>query len=82
MIYWNTRNDNMDKEKELRKYNNMIINDKLDYIIKQNKSLESLNNRNTEMILKRLERIQKLNQTIIYLLLGVVGLLITIIYLH
>ena len=68
----------MDKEKELRKYNNMIINDKLDYIIKQNKSLESLNNRNTEMILKRLERIQKLNQTIIYLLLGVVGLLITI----
>lgn len=68
----------MDKEKELRKYNNMIINHKLDYIIKQNKSLESLNNRNTEMILKRLERIQKLNQTIIYLLLGVVGLLITI----
>lgn len=56
----------------------MIINDKLDYIIKQNKNLESLNNRNTEMILKRLERIQKLNQTIIYLLLGVVGLLITI----
>lgn len=70
--------DNMDKEKELRKYNNMIVNDKLDYIIKQNKSLESLNNQNTEMILKRLERIQKLNQTIIYLLLGVVGLLITI----
>ncbi|OQR09500.1 hypothetical protein [Ligilactobacillus salivarius] len=68
----------MDKEKELRKYNNMIINDKLDYIIKQNKSLESLNNQNTEMILKRLEHIQKLNQTIIYLLLGVVGLLITI----
>ena len=68
----------MDKEKELRKYNNMIINHKLDYIIKQNKSLESLNNQNTEMILKRLERIQKLNQTIIYLLLGVVGLLITI----
>ena len=68
----------MDKEKELRKYNNMIINDKLDYIIKQNKNLESLNNRNTEMILKRLERIQKLNQTIIYLLPGVVGLLITI----
>ena len=68
----------MDKEKELRRYNNMIINDKLDYIIKQNKSLESLNNQNTEMILKRLERIQKLNQTIIYLLLGVVGLLITI----
>lgn len=70
--------DNMDKEKELRKYNNMIVNDKLDYIIKQNKSLESLNNQNTEMILKRLEHIQKLNQTIIYLLLGVVGLLITI----
>lgn len=68
----------MDKEKELRKYNNMIVNDKLDYIIKQNKSLESLNNQNTEMILKRLESIQKLNQTIIYLLLGVVGLLITI----
>ena len=68
----------MDKEKELRKYNNMIINDKLDYIIKQNKNLESLINRNTGMILKRLERIQKLNQTIIYLLLGVVGLLITI----
>lgn len=70
----------MDKEKELRKYNNMIINDKLDYIIKQNKNLESLNNRNTEMILKRLERIQKLNQTIIYLLLGVVGLLIAILF--
>ena len=68
----------MDKEKELRKYNNMIINNKLDYIIKQNKSLESLNNQNIEMILKRLEHIQKLNQTIIYLLLGVVGLLITI----
>lgn len=68
----------MDKEKELRKYNNMIVNNKLDYIIKQNKSLESLNNQNTEMILKRLERIQKLNQTIMYLLLGVVGLLITI----
>ena len=68
----------MDKEKELRKYNNIIINDKLDYIIKQNKRLESLKNKNTEMILKRLERIQKLNQTIIYLLLGVVGLLITI----
>lgn len=68
----------MDKEKELIKYNNMIINDKLDYITKQNKNLESLNNRNTGMILKRLERIQKLNQTIIYLLLGVVGLLITI----
>ncbi|HIS18563.1 MAG TPA: hypothetical protein IAC02_08160 [Candidatus Coprovivens excrementavium] len=68
----------MDKEKELRKYNNIIINDKLDYIIKQNKSLESLNNQNTEMILKRLEHIQKLNQTIIYLLLGVIGLLITI----
>lgn len=65
----------MDKEKELRKYNNMIINDKLDYIIKQNESLESLNNQNTEMILKR---IQKLNQAIIYLLLGVIGLLITI----
>lgn len=70
----------MDKEKELRKYNNMIINDKLDYIIKQNKSLESLNNQNTEMILKRLEHIQKLNQTIIYLLLGVVGLLIAILF--
>lgn len=68
----------MDKEKELRKYNNIIINDKLDYIIKQNKSLESLNNQNTEMILKRLEHIQKLNQTIIYLLLGVIGLLIAI----
>ena len=70
----------MDKEKELRKYNNIIINDKLDYIIKQNKSLESLNNQNTEMILKRLEHIQKLNQTIIYLLLGVVGLLIAILF--
>lgn len=55
----------MDKEKELRKYNNMIVNNKLDYIIKQNKSLESLNNQNTEMILKRLERIQKLNITIL-----------------
>lgn len=68
----------MDKEKitELRTYR--IIDNTLDELTKQNKNLESLNNRNTEMILKRLERIQKLNQTIIYLLLGVVGLLITI----
>lgn len=68
----------MDKEKitELRTYR--IIDNTLDELTKQNKNLESLINRNTEMILKRLERIQKLNQTIIYLLLGVVGLLITI----
>lgn len=68
----------MDKEKitELRTYR--IIDNTLDELTKQNKSLESLNNQNTEMILKRLERIQKLNQTIIYLLLGIVGLLITI----
>lgn len=71
----------MDKEelkklKELRKF--MLINDIVNDLTKQNKNLESLTNRNTGMILKRLERIQKLNQTIIYLLLGVVGLLITI----
>lgn len=68
----------MDKEKitELRTYR--IIDNTLDELTKQNKNLESLINRNTGMILKRLERIQKLNQTIIYLLLGVVGLLITI----
>ncbi|MYU78407.1 hypothetical protein [Ligilactobacillus salivarius] len=68
----------MDKEKitELRTYR--IIDNTLDELTKQNKNIESLTNRNTEMILKRLERIQKLNQTIIYLLLGVVGLLITI----
>lgn len=79
MIYWNTRNDiTWIKEKitELRTYR--IIDNTLDELTKQNKSLESLNNQNTEMILKRLERIQKLNQTIIYLLLGIVGLLITI----
>lgn len=71
----------MDKEelkklKELRNF--MLINDIVNNLTKQNKNLESLTNRNTGMILKRLERIQKLNQTIIYLLLGVVGLLITI----
>lgn len=68
----------MDKEKitELRTYR--IIDNTLDELTKQNKNLESLINRNTGMILKRLERIQKLNQTIIYLLLSVVGLLITI----
>ena len=68
----------MDKEKitELRTYR--IIDNTLDELTKQNKNIESLTNRNTGMILKRLERIQKLNQTIIYLLLVVVGLLITI----
>lgn len=68
----------MDKEKitELRTYR--IIDNTLDELTKQNKNIESLTNRNTGMILKRLERIQKLNQTIIYLLLGVVSLLITI----
>ena len=68
----------MDKEKikEIKMY--MAIDGTLNELTKQNKSLESLNNQNTEMILKRLEHIQKLNQTIIYLLLGVVGLLITI----
>ena len=68
----------MDKEKitELRTYR--IIDNTLDELTKQNKNIESLTNRNTGMILKRLERIQKLNQTIIYLLLCVVGLLITI----
>ncbi|ARU19393.1 hypothetical protein FYN01_03550 [Lactobacillus salivarius] len=71
----------MDKEKELRKYNNMIINDKLDYIIKQNENLESLNNRNTGMILKRLERIQKQNHIILsYVLPFIVGLLIAILF--
>ena len=68
----------MDKEKitELRTYR--IIDNTVDELTKQNKNIESLTNRNTGMILKRLERIQKLNQTIIYLLLGVIGLLITI----
>lgn len=68
----------MDKEKikEIKMY--MAIDGTLNELTKQNKNLESLNNRNTGMILKRLERIQKLSQTIIYLLLGVVGLLITI----
>ncbi|ATP35450.1 hypothetical protein [Ligilactobacillus salivarius] len=68
----------MDKEKitGLRTYR--IIDNTLDELTKQNKNIESLTNRNTGMILKRLERIQKLNQTIIYLLLGIVGLLITI----
>lgn len=71
----------MDKEKELRKYNNMIINNKLDYIIKQNKSLESLNNQNTEMILERLESIQKQNRIILsYVLTFIVGLLIAILF--
>lgn len=68
----------MDKEKLKELRNFMLINDIVNDLTKQNKNLESLNNRNTGMILKRLERIQKLNQTIIYLLLGVVGLLITI----
>lgn len=68
----------MDKEKikEIKTYT--AIDGTLNELTKQNKNLESLTNRNTGMILKRLERIQKLNQTIIYLLLGVVGLLITI----
>lgn len=68
----------MDKEKitELRTYR--IIDNTVDELTKQNKNIESLTNRNTGMILKRLERIQKLNQTIIYLLLGAFGLLITI----
>ena len=68
----------MDKEKikEIKMY--MAIDGTLNELTKQNKNIESLTNRNTGMILKRLERIQKLNQTIIYLLLGVIGLLITI----
>ena len=68
----------MDKEKikEIKMY--MAIDGTLNELTKQNKNIESLTNRNTGLILKRLERIQKLNQTIIYLLLGVVGLLITI----
>lgn len=70
----------MDKEKikEIKMY--MAIDGTLNELTKQNKNLESLNNRNTGMILKRLEHIQKLNQTIIYLLLGVVGLLIAILF--
>lgn len=70
----------MDKEKikEIKMY--MAIDGTLNELTKQNKSIESLNNQNTEMILKRLEHIQKLNQTIIYLLLGVVGLLIAILF--
>ncbi|OQR06667.1 hypothetical protein B6U45_10265, partial [Ligilactobacillus salivarius] len=48
----------MDKEKitELRTYR--IIDNTLDELTKQNKNIESLTNRNTGMILKRLERIQ------------------------
>ncbi|OQR06272.1 hypothetical protein B6U45_10380, partial [Ligilactobacillus salivarius] len=51
----------MDKEelkklKELRNF--MLINDIVNDLTKQNKNLESLTNRNTGMILKRLERIQ------------------------
>lgn len=71
----------MDKEKitELRTYS--IIDNTLDELTKQNKNLESLNNRNTGMILKRLERIQKQNHIILsYVLPFIVGLLIAILF--
>ncbi|MFD3388156.1 hypothetical protein [Ligilactobacillus salivarius] len=71
----------MDKEKitELRTYR--IIDNTLDELTKQNKNLESLNNRNTGMILKRLERIQKQNHIILsYVLPFIVGLLIAILF--
>lgn len=71
----------MDKEKitELRTYR--IIDNTLDELTKQNKNLESLNNRNTEMILKRLERIQKQNHIILsYVLPFIIGLLIAILF--
>lgn len=71
----------MDKEKikELRTYR--IIDDTLDMMTKQNKNLESLNNRNTGMILKRLERIQKQNHIILsYVLPFIVGLLVAILF--
>lgn len=71
----------MDKEKitELRTYR--IIDNTLDELTKQNKNLESLNNRNTEMILKRLEHIQKQNHIILsYVLPFIVGLLIAILF--
>lgn len=71
----------MDKEKitELRTYR--IIDNTVDELTKQNKNLESLNNRNTGMILKRLERIQKQNHIILsYVLPFIVGLLIAILF--
>ena len=48
----------MDKEKikEIKMY--LAIDGTLNELTKQNKNLESLNNRNTGMILKRLEYIQ------------------------
>lgn len=71
----------MDKEKitELRTYR--IMDNTVDELTKQNKNLESLNNRNTGMILKRLERIQKQNHIILsYVLPFIVGLLIAILF--
>ncbi|MCI6063077.1 hypothetical protein ACTQXV_08435 [Ligilactobacillus salivarius] len=71
----------MDKEKitELRTYR--IIDNTLDELTKQNKNIESLTNRNTGMILKRLERIQKQNHIILsYVLPFIVGLLIAILF--
>lgn len=71
----------MDKEKitELRTYR--IIDNTLDELTKQNKNIESLTNRNTGMILKRLERIQKQNRIILsYVLPFIVGLLIAILF--
>ncbi|MDH4960995.1 hypothetical protein [Ligilactobacillus salivarius] len=71
----------MDKEKitELRTYR--IIDNTVDEITKQNKNIESLTNRNTGMILKRLERIQKQNHIILsYVLPFIVGLLIAILF--
>ena len=71
----------MDKEKikGLRTYR--IIDDTLDTMTKQNKNLESLNNRNTGIILKRLEHIQKQNHIILsYVLPFIVGLLVAILF--
>ncbi|MER1299550.1 hypothetical protein [Ligilactobacillus salivarius] len=71
----------MDKEKikEIKMY--MAIDGTLNELTKQNKNLESLTNRNTGMILKRLERIQKQNHIILsYVLPFIVGLLIAILF--
>lgn len=71
----------MDKEKvkELKIY--IALDNILNELTKQNKNLESLNDRNTGMILKRLERIQKQNHIILsYVLPFIVGLLIVILF--
>lgn len=71
----------MDKEKikEIKMY--MAIDGTLNELTEQNKNIESLTNRNTGMILKRLERIQKQNHIILsYVLPFIIGLLIAILF--